>query len=129
MSTAPVSTKLFDVPDIVLTTLNARYAHAAFGLRYLMANLGGLRSSAKMLEFDINQRPIDVLEAILAEKPKIVGVGVYIWNAQVAEQLVMLLKKIRTRLGELAANGEAEPPLPSKGPRVGSLTKVAERSA
>src|SRR2546430_13298161 len=27
------------VAEIVLTTLNARYAHAAFGLRYLMANL------------------------------------------------------------------------------------------
>ena len=27
------------MPDVVLTTLNARYAHASFGLRYLMANL------------------------------------------------------------------------------------------
>ena len=31
------------MPDIVVTTLNAKYAHAAFGLRYLMANLGPLR--------------------------------------------------------------------------------------
>jgi hypothetical protein len=30
------------VPDILLTTLNARYAHASFGLRYLLANLGEL---------------------------------------------------------------------------------------
>jgi hypothetical protein len=30
--------------DILLTTLNARYFHAAFGLRYLFANLGALRS-------------------------------------------------------------------------------------
>ena len=29
--------------DIVLTTLNAKYIHAAFGLRYLLANLGELR--------------------------------------------------------------------------------------
>ena len=29
--------------DIVLTTLNAKYAHASFGLRYLLANLGPLR--------------------------------------------------------------------------------------
>ena len=33
------------MPDIVLTTLNAKYAHAAFGLRYLMANLGALRDA------------------------------------------------------------------------------------
>ena len=31
------------MPDIVLSTLNAKYIHASFGLRYLMANLGGLR--------------------------------------------------------------------------------------
>ncbi|HMB95866.1 MAG TPA: DUF4080 domain-containing protein [Tepidisphaeraceae bacterium] len=84
--------------EIVLTTLNARYAHAAFGLRYLMANLGELRGNAKLLEFDINQRPIDVLDAILAEEPKIVGVGVYIWNAQPAEQLVMLIKRVRPEI-------------------------------
>jgi hypothetical protein len=29
--------------DIVLTTLNAKYIHAAFGLRYLLANLGPLQ--------------------------------------------------------------------------------------
>ncbi len=40
------------VAEILLTTLNARFAHAAFGLRYLMANLGALRDRAAMLEFD-----------------------------------------------------------------------------
>jgi len=70
------------VSEIVLTTLNARYAHASFGLRYLMANLpSDLPGRAAILEFDINQRPTDVLESILAAQPKIVGVGVYIWNA------------------------------------------------
>ena len=63
-------TRLTPVPDIVLTTLNAKYAHAAFGLRYLMANLGELRDRAAILEFDISQRPVDVLEAILAQDPR-----------------------------------------------------------
>ena len=40
--------------DIVLTTLNAKYIHAAFGLRYLLANLGDLRPRAALLEFDLN---------------------------------------------------------------------------
>lgn len=83
------------MPDIVLTTLNARYAHAAFGLRYLMANLGPLQDRAAIVEFDINQRPIDVLEVILARDPKIVGVGVYIWNVAPATQLVADLKRLR----------------------------------
>jgi radical SAM superfamily enzyme YgiQ (UPF0313 family) len=83
------------VADILLTTLNARYAHAAFGLRYLMANLGPLRPRAVLLEFDINQRPIDMLEAILAQNPKIVGLGVYIWNVEPATKLVADLKRVR----------------------------------
>jgi radical SAM superfamily enzyme YgiQ (UPF0313 family) len=82
------------MPDIILTTLNAKYAHAAFGLRYLMANLGPLREKAKILEFDVNQRPLDVAEAILAEKPRIVGLGVYIWNVAQATLLAADLKRI-----------------------------------
>jgi radical SAM superfamily enzyme YgiQ (UPF0313 family) len=84
------------VPDIVLTTLNARYAHASFGLRYLMANLpAALRKRAAMLEFDVAQRSVDVLESILAHAPKIVGVGVYIWNAEESLRLVADLKRVR----------------------------------
>lgn len=81
--------------DIVLTTLNARYAHAAFGLRYLLANLGDLRERACIIEFDISQRPLDALEVILAHNPKIVGIGVYIWNAEQSLRLVADLKRIR----------------------------------
>src|SRR3954447_3259468 len=83
------------MPDIVLTTLNARYAHAAFGLRYLLANLGDLHCRAALLEFDINQRPADVLEAILARNPRVVGGGVYIWTADPATRLVADLKRVR----------------------------------
>ena len=84
---------------IVLATLNAKYIHAAFGLRYLMANLGAeLVSRAVMLEFDVNQRPIDVLESILEHDPKIVGLGVYIWNAAQSLQLVADLKRLRPEI-------------------------------
>ncbi len=84
------------VPEIVLTTLNARYAHASFGLRYLMANLPAeLRGRARMLEFDISQRPVDVVERILDPDPKIVGVGVYIWNAAETLAVVADLKRVR----------------------------------
>src|SRR4051812_24862673 len=82
--------------DLILTTLNARYAHAAFGLRYLLANLTpALRDGAEILEFDVSQRSVDVLEAILARSPKIVGVGVYIWNVEPATRLVADLKRVR----------------------------------
>ena len=57
------------MPEIVLTTLNAKYIHAAFGLRYLLANMGALRSRSALREFDINQRPIEIAEALLAMSP------------------------------------------------------------
>src|SRR3954463_14316391 len=83
------------MPDILLTTLNAKYIHAAFGLRYLLANLSPLQSRARILEFDINQRPIDIAEALLAQNPKIIGIGVYIWNVAPVTELVAALKRIR----------------------------------
>ena len=89
---------LLPMPDIVLATLNAKYIHAAFGLRYLHANLGGLRERACIAEFDINQRPLEIVERILAHEPRIVGLGVYIWNVVPTTEVVALLKRIRPEL-------------------------------
>jgi radical SAM superfamily enzyme YgiQ (UPF0313 family) len=80
--------------EIVLATLNAKYIHASFGLRYLMANLGPLESRACIREFDINQKPLEIVEALLASNPRIVGLGVYIWNVVPTTEVVHLLKKI-----------------------------------
>ena len=84
--------------DIVLTTLNAKYIHAAFGLRYLLANLGDLRPSAALAEFDINQRPLDIAEMILAREPKIIGFGVYIWNVAPTMEVVTAIKRLRPEI-------------------------------
>jgi radical SAM superfamily enzyme YgiQ (UPF0313 family) len=86
------------MPDIVLATLNAKYSHAAFGLRYLMANLGPLQARAQLLEFDIHQRPLDIVEALVAQRPRIVGLSVYIWNAALMTEVVALLKRVEPRL-------------------------------
>jgi radical SAM superfamily enzyme YgiQ (UPF0313 family) len=85
--------------DLVLATLNAKYIHAAFGLRYLMANLpASVRPRAVICEYDINQRPIEIVESILAQNPKIVGLGVYIWNAENSLKVVADLKRLRPEL-------------------------------
>src|SRR5688572_11749692 len=80
---------------ILLTTLNAQYIHASLGLRYLLANLGELRSQAKLVEFTLEQRPIDIVESLLAHNPKIIGLGVYIWNITQSTEVVALLKAVR----------------------------------
>ncbi|HMC27318.1 MAG TPA: DUF4080 domain-containing protein, partial [Verrucomicrobiae bacterium] len=86
------------MPEIVLTTLNAKYIHAAFGLRYLLANMGALRSRAALREFDINQRPIEIAEALLAMSPKIIGFGIYIWNVSETTEVVSILKRVRPEI-------------------------------
>jgi radical SAM superfamily enzyme YgiQ (UPF0313 family) len=83
---------------IVLATLNAKYIHAAFGLRYLLANLGLRRDEACLLEFDLQQRALDVVEVILAREPRIVGFGVYIWNVSQTTEVVAALKRVRPEL-------------------------------
>ncbi len=86
------------MPDIVLATLNAKFIHAALGLRYLLANLGDLRGRAVLAEFDLQQRPVEVVERLLAHAPRVVGFGVYIWNVRETTEVVALLKKIRPDL-------------------------------
>ena len=86
------------MPDIVLATLNAKYIHAAFGLRYLFANLGDLQARTELVEFDINQRPLDQAEALLARSPKIIGLGVYIWNVTETTEIVAILKRVRPEI-------------------------------
>jgi len=82
------------VSKIILSTLNARYIHASMGLRYLYANMGQLQNDTLLLEFNINARIMDIAEALLKNKPEIIGIGVYIWNTAEALQLIKLIKTI-----------------------------------
>jgi radical SAM superfamily enzyme YgiQ (UPF0313 family) len=90
--------KLNAMPDIVLSTLNAKFIHAAFGLRYLFANLGELQPRAVIAEFDINLRPLDIAEALLAREPKILGFGIYIWNVTETTEVITAIKRIRPEI-------------------------------
>ena len=80
------------MPDVVLTTLNARYSHASFGLRYLLANMGELQPATRLLEFDLRVAVDYMVEHILVEAPRIVGLGVYIWNVERSTEVVRALR-------------------------------------
>lgn len=86
--------------SIVLATLNAKYIHASLGLRYLLANMdvhggAGLKSQTQLREFVITQPPLLIVEQLLALNPKVIGLGVYIWNVVETTQVVQLLKALR----------------------------------
>lgn len=84
--------------DIVLATLNAKYPHASLGLRALRANLGPWRARSKILELTIQERPVDVVERLLAEQPRVIGLGVYVWNATQSLAVVRMLKQVAPQI-------------------------------
>jgi radical SAM superfamily enzyme YgiQ (UPF0313 family) len=79
---------------ILLSTLNARYAHASLGLRYLLANMGDLQSSTSLQEFVVGVKTSEIVERLLARKPRIIGFGVYIWNVEETTKAVAMLKRL-----------------------------------
>ena len=81
--------------SIVLATLNARYIHASLGLRYLMANMGDLASSTVLREFTLQSKTEEVAADLLSHAPRIIGFGVYIWNAPQTLEVIKLLKNKR----------------------------------
>ncbi len=109
------------MPEIVLATLNAKYIHASFGLRCLRANLGELRARSALVEFTIQERPLDVAERILALEPKIVALGVYVWNVAPTTELVALLKRLRPELVVILGGPEV-----SHEPEVQEIVRLAD---
>ncbi|TFW21134.1 B12-binding domain-containing radical SAM protein [Duganella callida] len=80
--------------SILLTTLNARYTHASLGLRYLLANMGDLQAQTRIQEFVIGAKTTEIVERILAQQPRIVGFGIYIWNVEETAKVVAMLKRV-----------------------------------
>ncbi len=68
------------MPDILLTTINAKWIHPSLALRLLKANLGSLESRSTILEFALRQPLEEKLQNIFNAKPKILGISVSIWN-------------------------------------------------
>jgi radical SAM superfamily enzyme YgiQ (UPF0313 family) len=79
---------------ILLSTLNARYAHASLGLRYLLANMGALQEQTRLHEFVIGAKTTEIVERLLASQPRIIGFGVYIWNVDETTKVVAMLKRV-----------------------------------
>jgi radical SAM superfamily enzyme YgiQ (UPF0313 family) len=84
--------------EIVLATINARFIHASAGLRYLYANLGDLQSRAQIIEFENAQSAKEIVEVLVQSNSRIVGLGVYIWNAERTREVLSMLRKIRPEI-------------------------------
>lgn len=106
---------------IILSTLNARYMHTAFGLRYIYANMGSLQETTKIVEFTIQESPINIVEQLLAHNPKIIGFSVYIWNVVEVSKTIALLKQIAPEITILLGGPEV-----SHNPDIPDVTALAD---
>lgn len=81
-----------DCAPILIAAINARHSHASMGARCLLANMGELRPQTELAEFTIQQSAAEIAAAIAARNPRILGLGVYIWNAARVAELLPLLR-------------------------------------
>ena len=79
---------------IVLATVNARYSHTSFGLRYLKANLHEFEQNCEIMEFSQDLPPQDIAEQIIGQRPDIVGFGCYIWNIETILKTAEIVRAI-----------------------------------
>lgn len=108
-------------PRILLATLNARWSHCSFGLRYLFANLGGLQVQAAIREFTIHDQPARIVEKLLADNPAIIGLGVYIWNRRESESVARILKQVAPEVKVVIGGPE-----PTHAPDDDALVRLAD---
>ena len=93
--------------DIVLVAINSRYTHTSIGLRYLYANLKEYQKRCEILEFVINEDISTTVEKILAKNPRIIGIGVYIWNALDVKKIIDIIKDIKPNIKIVLGGPEA----------------------
>ena len=79
---------------IVFATINARYSHTSFGLRYLKANLHEFENEAEICEFSLDESVQEIAEKIINLKPDMVGLGAYIWNIEAILKVAEIIKAI-----------------------------------
>ena len=80
--------------DILFIAANARFSHVAFALKTLRANLPPeIHDRSEILEFTIQNDPVEAAYEILSRNPKIIGISVYLWSIGFARQLVEILKR------------------------------------
>lgn len=80
--------------SILLGAINSTYQHCSIGIRYIYANMGNLQSHCELVEWTIKENPLTIVENVLKARPKILGLGVYIWNTNEVLEVCSTLKKV-----------------------------------
>ncbi len=82
--------------SVVFTTLSAKYTHvslAPFCLLEGVRAFAGEEVEGEVIEATVNEEREAVCARILARKPRLLCLSVYIWNRRESEELIRLLKE------------------------------------
>ncbi len=85
--------------DFILTAINARFSHTSMSIRTLRANMAPERHDrCELVEFTIQNDPVEAANVILQKHPKLVGISIYLWGVAFARQLVEVLRAVQPSL-------------------------------
>ena len=97
---------------VLLLAVNARFSHVNLALHYLRNALRAEGLEPVMLECEINQRRQDILQLVVAHKPDVILISVYVWNALLVSLLLpdlrALLPRVRLIVGGPEVSWTAE---------------------
>lgn len=79
---------------VLLTTLNAKYAHANLAIRSLAGYAQSPDWEIDLAEYTINDPILTVLGDICRRDPEVIGFSCYIWNISLTRELVRLIKQV-----------------------------------
>ncbi len=97
---------------IVLATINAKYIHCSFALRYLKANLKEFEEKTTILEFNPDEKVSDIAEKILSHKPKYLGLSIYLWNVEAITKLINTIKSVAPEIKIIIGGPEVDNTIP-----------------
>ncbi len=78
---------------IALVAINARYTHSCLALYCLKSYVRGLGHYVFLREYSLRRDTDEIAEEIATGKPDVVGLSVYIWNAEMMKRLVPALRR------------------------------------
>ncbi|MEF9959954.1 MAG: B12-binding domain-containing radical SAM protein [Niameybacter sp.] len=79
---------------ILLVSFNAKFIHSSLALRLIRDYCTDYKEHMEILELTINHQLGAILKEIYTKKPDILGLSCYIWNMDLVEELVPLIKKV-----------------------------------
>lgn len=79
---------------VVLSTLNAKFIHSSFALKYLEVVCKSVCPTIVRKEYTINNELLTILSDIYQEKPEVLGLACYIWNVDMVLKLAKLVKQV-----------------------------------